>query len=140
MTNKVCRNCFKEKSLSEFTLRKSGYYERRCRSCLNAIARDRRKKFPQTLLESRVKSVKNRYKLTEEEYLKLSAKAAGHCQICGVSEETLTKSLHIDHCHTTGRVRGLLCHGCNVGLGHFKDSIELMEKATDYLKRGEDGG
>jgi hypothetical protein len=50
------------------------------------------------------------------------------CMICRVKEK-----LVVDHDHDTGRVRGLLCHGCNLGLGKFKDSTELVQKAADYL-------
>lgn len=42
--------------------------------------------------------------------------------------------LHVDHCHTTGKVGGLLCYNCNDGLGRFKDSVETLEKAIAYLK------
>ena len=44
---------------------------------------------------------------------------------------------HIDHCHKTGKVRGILCSECNTGLGKFKDSIELLQKAIEYLKRNQ---
>ena len=44
------------------------------------------------------------------------------------------KMLSVDHCHVTGKIRGLLCHQCNVGLGAFKDSIENLECASEYLK------
>ncbi len=45
-----------------------------------------------------------------------------------------TETLHVDHCHATGKIRGLLCYNCNDGLGRFKDDIEVLEKAIDYLK------
>jgi hypothetical protein len=40
---------------------------------------------------------------------------------------------NIDHCHTTGKVRGLLCNGCNTGIGMFKESIPALLKAADYI-------
>jgi hypothetical protein len=50
------------------------------------------------------------------------------CVICG-SEEKLV----VDHCHTTGKVRGMLCQHCNLGLGHFRDDPDLLEFARIYL-------
>jgi hypothetical protein len=55
------------------------------------------------------------------------------CSICS-KKHTDDKKLHVDHCHTTGKVRGLLCNNCNNGIGKLKDSTELLEKAINYLK------
>ena len=54
------------------------------------------------------------------------------CEICG--SQNNEKSLHIDHCHTTGKIRGFLCVRCNLGLGYFKDSISTLISAASYLK------
>src|SRR5262245_26042367 len=56
-----------------------------------------------------------------------------HCECCGLPSKS-DRALHLDHCHTTGKFRGWLCHGCNLGLGHFGDSIPRMELALDYLR------
>lgn len=58
-----------------------------------------------------------------------------HCEICGVQLNNGRKldSRHIDHCHETGKVRGVLCASCNLGLGHFKDNTDTMKKGTKYL-------
>lgn len=55
---------------------------------------------------------------------------------CAVCQQKLDQGKHtcVDHCHETGNVRGLLCTNCNVALGHFKDSITLIESAIRYLK------
>ena len=51
------------------------------------------------------------------------------------AEETdYQRRMHIDHCHDTGAVRGLLCHGCNTGIGSLNDDIELLQRAIDYLR------
>lgn len=63
--------------------------------------------------------------------LELYASQAGLCAICGKEPED--RRLAMDHCHATGRVRGLLCMHCNVGLGMFKDNKEVLEKAIAYL-------
>lgn len=54
------------------------------------------------------------------------------CAICGA--EPSTRALAIDHCHDSGKIRGLLCTRCNIGLGYFKDSIENLTKAIEYLE------
>lgn len=55
--------------------------------------------------------------------------------LCAICKQPLTqgKHTHVDHCHQTGRVRGLLCRGCNVGLGNFQDDPALLRAAADYL-------
>lgn len=57
----------------------------------------------------------------------------GKCGICNKHQSELDRTLAVDHCHNTGRIRGLLCSNCNLGLGHFKDVIENIESAIRYL-------
>ena len=56
------------------------------------------------------------------------------CQLCG---NTNAAKYHLDHCHTTGNFRGLLCSKCNNGLGMLGDSIASLERALEYLKQAE---
>jgi hypothetical protein len=59
----------------------------------------------------------------------------GKCYICEVEHKpTRIESLHLDHCHTTGKFRGWLCGRCNHVLGHAKDRIEVLMKAVEYLR------
>lgn len=82
------------------------------------------------------KSIK-KYGLTVAQFNKLSENG---CHICGGTETSVTTNrLFIDHDHNTGKVRGLLCQGCNATLGAFKDDIQLMEKAIEYLTSQENG-
>jgi hypothetical protein len=57
----------------------------------------------------------------------------GCCAICGAPNGT--PRLHIDHCHKTKKIRGMLCFTCNIGIGYFKDSVVLLAAASDYLQR-----
>ena len=50
-----------------------------------------------------------------------------------------TKSTHLDHCHTSGRIRGVLCASCNKGLGHFKDDPDLVKRAAHYIETADTG-
>ena len=68
--------------------------------------------------------------ITREEYDLLLEQQGGRCAIC-----QKLKTLHIDHCHTTGEVRGLLCIVCNTGLGKLGDDLEGLRAAVAYLER-----
>lgn len=77
--------------------------------------------------------LKNRYSLTLKDYYALLEHQNGVCAICG--EICITQErLSVDHDHLTGKVRGLLCRRCNLGLGHFQDSFEIISRAAEYLK------
>lgn len=73
-----------------------------------------------------------RYGLTEEGYQLLYELQEGCCAICGESQPVL----HIDHDHDTDIIRGLLCYGCNNGLGAFKDDAQRLVAAANYLMKG----
>lgn len=70
------------------------------------------------------------YVLSLEEYEALLTAQAGACAICAGPGP-----LHVDHCHRTGRVRGLLCPPCNKGIGHLRDDPNTLDKAAAYLRR-----
>ena len=78
--------------------------------------------------------LKRKYGITEDEYQGLLIAQDGQCAICGGKFERLG----VDHCHSNGGVRGLLCVSCNRGLGYFSDSIERLQRAIAYLKRAAD--
>lgn len=77
------------------------------------------------------------YKINEEQYYEMLASQNYACKICGSeynnNNRCTSNKLFIDHCHTTGKVRGLLCSKCNHGLGQFNDNPEQLQKAIDYL-------
>lgn len=79
--------------------------------------------------------LKSAYGLTWEDYIKLLEDQDYGCAICKIAEaDTPHKRLHVDHDHETKVVRGLLCHNCNVGVGHFRENPELLDKAIAYLE------
>ena len=79
--------------------------------------------YPQQILQ--------KYGLSPEGYMELLRVQDNKCAICG-SEPTRFR-LSVDHCHKTGKVRGLLCSSCNRGLGYLKDDQETVKKALQYL-------
>lgn len=72
------------------------------------------------------------YGLIPEEIEKLKELQNFKCAICDddFKEEKFT---HVDHCHTSGEIRGILCRRCNVGMGNFKDDVAIMQKAINYI-------
>ena len=74
------------------------------------------------------------YGITLENYNQMFADQAGCCYICNIHQSEFKRALAVDHCHTTGQVRGLLCLNCNTGLGSFFDDEKLLIKAIDYLR------
>ncbi len=78
--------------------------------------------------------------ISVEQYEEFMRRQAGCCAICLQPPDEAKghknkPRLHVDHDHKTGRVRGLLCNSCNAGLGYFRDDIELLLSAADYLSR-----
>lgn len=83
--------------------------------------------------------LKKIYKITLDQYLDLEQLQAGLCAICQQPEANTTAktklgSLAVDHNHKTGKVRGLLCKGCNMALGNMKESPERLRAAAIYLE------
>lgn len=113
--SRLCTNCFKNKV---FTYESGKEPNNR-----KARRRDKRAR--------RIEQVAVTYGLSEQEYMALIEKQANRCAICGSKDEG--KVLCVDHDHNTGKVRGLLCHNCNVGLGNFKDNSEVLASAIGYL-------
>jgi len=79
------------------------------------------------------------YGLDEKGLEELKKKQDYKCKICNsegflIGKNNHTEKLAVDHCHTTKKVRGLLCHNCNRALGLLKDNEEIIQKALDYIK------
>ena len=73
----------------------------------------------------------SKFGLSEEEYIAMGEKQNWLCAVCNTD---IRNSKYIDHDHASGRVRKLLCFHCNVGLGHFRDSKDLLESAIRYIQ------
>lgn len=77
------------------------------------------------------------YGISKEDYEKLLIDQNYSCAICKNqdSQTSVTNWLFVDHCHQTGKIRGLLCNQCNCGIGAFKDDIDIIQNAIDYLNK-----
>lgn len=111
-----------------------------CKKCNNKNRNDYYKKNPKRHLNSKFKRL---YGINYEEYLEMEKEQNHRCAICGLTlEETPfnnrwkspNKHLSIDHCHKTGKIRGLLCGRCNIGLGYFVHNPFILINAIKYLK------
>lgn len=95
---------------------------------------------PRAAAQARAQKLKS-YGLDEAQYQAMLAEQDGKCAICGSQHGLASRAypLYVDHCHSTGQVRGLLCQRCNAGLGMFRDQLELVNKAALYLSRSLSG-
>jgi hypothetical protein len=123
----VCRATFER--LVKNVERSGGFYcSKRCNPAY--AARDSRK------VIARRTNLKSKYGLTLAQFDAMMAQQNNACAICGTEAVDRWGRLHVDHCHASGNVRGLLCGACNKGLGHFRDSATLLHAAVAYLSNG----
>lgn len=80
---------------------------------------------------SRRTHIRQRYRMTPANFEQMREEQENKCKIC---REEFDGRIHIDHCHRTDRVRALLCQGCNVGLGNFRDNPAYLAEAIGYLE------
>jgi hypothetical protein len=126
---KTCTKCKKEKELDDFYPKLRGKLNRssECRECFKfRITTDRRVKgkSPNTKMQNGLITYKER-----DKFLLVQNNS---CFICGTEFNESIKPC-VDHCHTTGQVRGLLCSLCNSGLGFFKDDVYRLVRAIEYI-------
>ncbi len=96
-----------------------------------------RQQLPQNKIKQKFNRIKYIYGIGKEEYLRLVSETGGMCRICGgelIFKRLKPNSAVVDHCHKSGKVRGVICHKCNVILGNSNDSVEVLENAIVYLK------
>ena len=85
--------------------------------------------------------LKIRFGINAEDYRNMATIQDNRCAICGNKETAKhttsqkVQRLAVDHCHVSGKVRGLLCQDCNRGLGKFKDNVKLLNNAIEYLSK-----
>jgi hypothetical protein len=144
---KLCPICNTNKKESEFypikvkhrakdKLVTYSYFTKECKGCRRALALNRYYTNPAT---QRDYILRKNYGLSLNDYNCLVEKQEGKCAICGKEETAQTKTginktLAVDHCHSTGEVRGLLCQRCNVAIGLLGDNLAIYENCQKYLQ------
>lgn len=136
MEDRICTRCKQLLPITKYNKVKNGNkgYSCRCSKCIYESYQKNRsdkKKYATKLYQ-----IKYYYNLDKTQYEALVEEAQNSCMICKKKEKDLTTGLCIDHCHTDNGVRGLLCQDCNRGLGMFKDNLDFLQNAIDYLKSG----
>lgn len=142
---KKCTVCKKELDYTHYHKSKNTKdgYGYRCRDCDSKARHKYREQNSERFAEvNRRKSLKFKYGITLEEYYDILEKQNNCCAICGAKENNVSGKRRgwnwsVDHCHVTGRVRGLLCNNCNRGLGMLGDTVDSLQKALDYLNKAD---
>lgn len=144
---KWCPTCKVEKPLAAYTVykigKRKGHPAGSCKECRTVLHKTRKRADP-TIYE-RIEwpsKLKKLYGITVEQYDTLLAEQNGACAVCGSKSSysrnyrsTARAKLSVDHCHATGKIRGLLCTRCNRALGLIGDNIETALRMSEYLKR-----
>jgi hypothetical protein len=132
---KTCLKCNDEKPTSDFyqffdKWAGKHYYSARCKPC----HLQQKKENPNQSKNTKNEKLKLRYGLTYEDWEKIRTNENFSCMICGITEDELGKVLDVDHCHSSGKARGVLCNPCNTMLGRAKDNPEILKAAVKYLE------
>jgi len=134
---RICKNCESEFQALAVKVRQGGglFCSSKCYQTHRSV--NKRTKAEQ----QRIDLMKHRYGVDLDQYEEMLERQNQQCAICqdkfnGVltGGKSFDGKACIDHCHTSGRVRGLLCSKCNTGLGGFRDNIESLQRAIDYLQ------
>lgn len=146
---KKCSDCKKEKEISQFYIRRIspdgyGVY---CKTCDNKKSAEYRKKNDKEIKVRRkifrdnnkellrFRKLKSKRGITKEQYEELLKSQNYRCAICSKKAEDHYRPLALDHDHTTGKIRGILCDNCNRCLGLLKDNKIILQKALEYLDK-----
>jgi len=114
-------------------LRNDFYCSNKCRNKhTRLLIQNIRRETPEQKSYERNNKLKKKYGLSAQDWDNLYDSQLGRCAIC--LTPLVESRPHVDHDHTNGKVRGILCHTCNPGLGYFKDDVEVLQRAIDYLK------
>ena len=132
-----CKDCsleaWSENDLDLFSTDYTMKYNRAnlCKKCDNDRGKQYRRNKPLKQLDN---YYKRKYNISYDEVQEMKEEQNNRCKICDKLEgDTPLTRFVVDHCHTTGEVRGLLCGKCNTALGHLEDDVARLARAIEYL-------
>lgn len=132
---RACRKCRNKKQYDRLA---SKPWPRRCSRCCRTLTKEQFGNVTQKRCRdcNRDERWARKFGISRGDYFTLLASQGGRCAICrtGKSGSSQAYTLSVDHCHRTGKVRGLLCFRCNMGIGYLKDNQETLQAAIEYLK------
>lgn len=138
---KTCTKCKIEKSSDEFYKRsevsKDGkklykYLQPSCKKCWKAKIQHKRDTIPG--FQKNV-DLKHNFGITLDDYNEMLKKQDYKCEVCLRHESEFKRKLSVDHNHTTGKIRGLLCSLCNTALGKLKEDKEVINRLLNYIDK-----
>ncbi len=113
-------------------------YQQNNREKVLALRKDYRVRNKDALPQLRREANLKQYGLSTEQFEDMCKAQNGLCKICRQPPNGRWKTLVVDHCHTTGRIRGLLCSNCNLAVGHLRDNPQYAREAAAYLRRSQE--
>ena len=134
---RICVKCNIEQPIENYYKQtgartKKGYRRPTCKSCVGESTTQWSKDNPEKMKEIRRKAkLKKKYGISLKQYDEMVIKHGNKCAVCNKTHER--RPLNVDHCHATGKVRGLLCDKCNMALGLLNDSTETIKNLERYL-------
>ncbi len=129
----ICSKCNGIKQQAEMSVSHPSICKKCSTSATRAWAAANPKQWERSLRKS---WLRKKYGISPEDFDRMLDVQRGVCALCGEgASDSRGFRPHVDHCHETGKVRGILCGPCNRGIGQFKDSIELLQKAIRYLRK-----
>lgn len=131
MTNKLKKSLAKKQWVEnnkEYVKEYAKAYREKNREELNKKKRDNSDYY-------RNLNLKRNYNISLDDYNSMLEGQNGRCLGCNIFHTDSARGrFHVDHCHTTGKIRGLLCHNCNTALGLVKDNVDTLSMLISYLK------
>jgi uncharacterized protein YlaI len=130
LKRKKCSVCKESKPIDNFYKDKNDRrgYRSYCKICAKQYNINNPEKIKNIQL-------KHHFGISLEEYNNMFKEQDGRCSICGKHQSRFKTMFSVDHDHVTGKIRGLLCPDCNHGLGNFKDTPRILQKAIEYLNK-----